>query len=116
MPDRDEKGRFLKGNAGGPGRPSKHVETALHERFMERLVKQWDEIADSAITEAKARNVHALRLVFEYGIGKPPTVLELRSQDAQLLADVLELMKTKGLSPAAVFAAMLQQLTEDGDV
>ena len=50
MPERDENGKFIKGNGGGPGRPPKKKE----DRFMEVSIaavslKDWREIIKKAV-------------------------------------------------------------------
>ena len=79
MTDRDENGRFTngnqaaKGNKGGPGRPPK----AREERFLEITLskvtyKDWAEIVERAVTQAKRGDATARKFLADYLLG-PPT-------------------------------------------
>jgi hypothetical protein len=112
MAVRDEKGRFVKGYAGGPGRPSRKVETDLQAALTEQTRQRWQAIVKAAIDQAISGNVYAMRFLAEYTIGKPPSVLELRAADAAALSEVLKALEARGLSPSDVFNAMLQEIVE----
>jgi hypothetical protein len=69
---RDERGRFAKGNSGGPGNP--HAKRANQLRSaMYRSVKVGDmrQIVQSLVEEAKGGNVQAAREVLDRCLGKP---------------------------------------------
>lgn len=72
MGQRDDKGRFVKGHSGGPGRPPKSRE----ERFLEITLSSvtfddWKAIIKKAVTQAKNGSKDARRFLAEYLLGKP---------------------------------------------
>lgn len=72
---RDAKGRFTKGNSGGPGNPlAKQV-----NRLRSALVNAVDEsdveaIITAMVEKAQAGDVAAARLILEYAAGKPTPI------------------------------------------
>jgi hypothetical protein len=46
---KDEKGRFLNGNKGGPGRPKGSGRQQLAREFVESLQKAWTEHGDAVL-------------------------------------------------------------------
>ena len=80
MPERDENGKFVKGNGGGPGRPPKKKE----DRFMEVSIaavslKDWREIIKKAVEQAKRGDTQARKFLAEYLIGPPQQRLDVTS-------------------------------------
>src|SRR5438477_338820 len=70
--DRDQQGRFTKGNAGGPGNP--------HARHCARMLALFrDAITDDEMyrlcrvlfEKATSGDVSALKMIWQYKIGKP---------------------------------------------
>jgi hypothetical protein len=69
---RDRRGRFSKGNKGGPGNPFARRTAAMRQALMDAVTD--DDIAVIArkmVEQAREGNVAAARLVFTYVIGKP---------------------------------------------
>lgn len=51
---RDERGRFTKGNAGGPGRPSRETEVSYLQAIGDAVsLDDWREIVEMAVRGAK---------------------------------------------------------------
>lgn len=121
MPERDERGRFVKGGyKGGPGRPPRQVETDYMAITIGQVTPEyWQAITKRAIHDAIKGDRDARRWLSDYVLGKPPAIVELRAADAQLLAQLLEAFKARGVQASDVFNAMLAQLatadTEEGD-
>lgn len=70
--DRDETGRFIKGNKASPGRKPRSVEEKYMETFLSKLTpKEWGEVTDKVIELAKAGNMRAIELLVKYSIGLP---------------------------------------------
>ena len=72
MPARDAHGRFVVGNSGGPGRPPRSVE----DRLIGSLSAAVDNgtlkgIISGLVDKAKAGDLRATRLIFEYLVGMP---------------------------------------------
>lgn len=60
MADRDEKGHFKKGWAGGPGRPK-----AKTDEYKKLLEPHMPEILDKLVDIAKSGDLTAIRLILE---------------------------------------------------
>jgi hypothetical protein len=75
---RDAGGRFAKGNPGGPGNPYPRRVAALKLALL-NCVTEEDivAIAKAVIEEAKAGNIPAAKLIFQYVLGKPGTAADL---------------------------------------
>ena len=69
---REANGRFAKGNKGGPGNPFARQIAALRQTLLNRATpKDFEEIADELIKKAKTGDVAAIKLLFQYTLGKP---------------------------------------------
>jgi len=69
---REANGRFAKGNKGGPGNPFARQIAALRQTLLNRTTpKDFEEIADELIKKAKTGDVAAIKLLFQYTLGKP---------------------------------------------
>jgi hypothetical protein len=69
---RDESGRFMKSNRGGPGNPFARKTAALRAALL-NIVSEQDimEIACRLVMDAKNGDKAATKLLFQYVIGKP---------------------------------------------
>lgn len=69
---RDKKGRFAEGNGGGPGRsPKKREERFLEITRSKVTFKDWGEIIEKAVEQAKRGNPIARKFLADYLIGPP---------------------------------------------
>jgi hypothetical protein len=69
---REANGRFAKGNKGGPGNPFARQVAALRQTLLNRATqKDFEEVADELIKKAKTGDVAAIKLLFQYTLGKP---------------------------------------------
>jgi hypothetical protein len=99
---RDARGRFQKGNAGGPGNPFARRVAELRKVMLELVTD--DElriIVGQLMVMAKMGDLAAIKLVLQYSLGKPaatvdPDTVDLqemelleRSPDTQVLSDML---------------------------
>ena len=102
MRERDENGRFVKGNqvakgnGGGPGRPAKKRE----ERFMEITLstvtfKDWGEIVKKAVQLAKRGDTQARKFLADYLLGPAQQRIDLTSDGEQLQSPVIILPAVK---------------------
>ena len=110
MAERDEYGRFVRGNKAGKGRPSKvYVETFA------RVVSPeiWEGIIRRAAGDALRGEHDARAWLADRLIGKVPNILELHAADAALLADLLKRFEARGQSPSEVFVSMIAVLAEE---
>lgn len=83
---RDSKGRFTKGNSGGPGNP--YVRSI--SRFRSALINSVSEDDISAVAEAlirKARDgdIAAFRVIAPYLLGQPPQIANKRASSDQVI-------------------------------
>lgn len=117
MADRDPKtGRFLEGNKASPGRPPKLVEDVLLKETIEQVRKERKAIVTALLSQVKNQgNVQAARLLYEYAVGKPPTILELRADEAALLRDVREALESRGINFVETLQAMLEEAALMGE-
>jgi hypothetical protein len=70
--DHDAKGRFAKGNAGGPGNPyARQVAELRRELLLRCTPERIGKIADRMMELAEEGNVSAAKLIFQYVLGKP---------------------------------------------
>src|SRR5438552_832307 len=69
---RDAKGRFAKGNAGGPGNPFARKVAQLRAALV-KFVTEDDlkHIVFKVMLMAESGNLEAVKLLFQYVIGKP---------------------------------------------
>jgi hypothetical protein len=69
---RDACGRFAKGNPGGPGNPYPRRVAALRRALLTSITDDdMTAITKAVIDEAKAGNIAAAKLLFQYVLGKP---------------------------------------------
>ena len=69
---RDERGRFAPGNGGGPGNPFARRVAKLRAALVQRVTEEdMAHIAEQLIAQAKLGNVAAIKLLFQYVLGKP---------------------------------------------
>ena len=69
---REANGHFAKGNKGGPGNPFARQVAALRQTLLNRATpKDFEEIADELIKKAKTGDLAAIKLLFQYILGKP---------------------------------------------
>lgn len=118
MADKDPKtGRFVKGNKASPGRKPRPTEAAYIEKmYTVGDLETWGKATKKMLDLAVAGDVQAYRAIVPYYAGLPVQKLQISSQDAALLAEVLELMKSRGIAASDVFSAMISQLAESAPV
>ena len=69
---RQPNGRFAIGNKGGPGNPFARQVAALRQTLLNRATpKDFEEVADQLMKKAKTGDVAAIKLLFQYTLGKP---------------------------------------------
>jgi hypothetical protein len=67
MAERDKNGRFVKGHAGGPGRPPREREEKYYELAMTSVTyKDWQAIINRAANDAKRGDAQARKWLAEY--------------------------------------------------
>src|SRR5919201_518145 len=74
---RDARGRFVKGNAGGPGNPFAGQTARLRRVLLEEISEaDLRQVVFTLVLRAKAGNLHAIKLVLQYAVGKPTEMSE----------------------------------------
>ena len=87
--NRDGKGRFTKGNSGGPGRPKRTKE----EKYLTSMVrcvklKDWRDIVERAVADAKDGDAKAREWLSNYLLGKPSQELKVKGEtDLRILLE-----------------------------
>ena len=88
MAERDKSGKFLTGNSGGPGRPTRAHETAVLDALRgsfppERLIAALEDALQIAQSQNSARGMLAVvEFIASYVIGKPVPHVEKSSTNA----------------------------------
>ncbi len=91
MNERDEKGRFTKGNGGGPGRPKKNREDRYYEIAMNACpFADWRAIWKKAVKQAKTGDSTARKFVADYLIGPPIQQLRGSGDKGQFLVSFVD--------------------------
>ncbi len=71
--DRDAKGKFVKGNPGGPGNPYARKIAALRQSLIKHLgPRELYEIVRLLVGQAMCGNIESTKVLFQYVIGKAP--------------------------------------------
>ncbi len=74
---RDSRGRFCRGNPGGPGNPFARKTAALRQALLDTVtVEDLQAIVRQLLHKAKDGDVSAARLVLSYTIGKPDRAVD----------------------------------------
>src|SRR5438105_10123517 len=131
----DAKGRWAKGNPGGPGNPFARQVTKLRKVILNRLTEEdLLAITEALLAKAKEGSVSAAKLLLAYGIGKPASAPDPDRLDGQELKhfkdqvevvnDVHELAREVGRAvdrrpgPASVsddFSALLREMVSHSE-
>jgi hypothetical protein len=81
---RDARGRFTKGNKGGPGNPFARRVASLRQVLLDAVTDDdIREIAQELIVQAREGNLVATKLLFSYVLGKPSESVNPDTLDAQ---------------------------------
>ena len=80
----DANGRFTPGNPGGPGNPFARRVAELREVMLECVTdKEMEIIVGALMVQAMAGKLAAIKLLFQYVLGKPPATVEPDTLDLQ---------------------------------
>jgi hypothetical protein len=116
---RDERGRFAPGNGGGPGNPFARQVAKLRAALVQRVTEEdMAQIAEQLIVQAKSGNMAAIKLLFQYVLGKPadtvnPDTLDIEEwrQCYQPLGQIMEQVpQTMETLPAKVACGMVAHI------
>ena len=83
MAERDDNGRFVKGQTGNPkGRPKRRTEEEYLDATISRVtLKDWREIVDKAVSQAKRGDSKARAWLSDYVLGPPPQQIKHTGAD-----------------------------------
>ena len=118
---RDDQGRFTKGNSGGPGNPFARQIGKLRKVILDALTE--DEmlaITQKLIDLAKEGNTQAARLLLSYSLGKPtegvqPDQLDVGEWDIQKKTAVMAVeLRDLATKPEASFSLDLVRTIRSG--
>jgi hypothetical protein len=85
--DRDTGGRFVRGNSVGLGNPAHKRMRQLRQQFLDCVDDQAvQEVTATLIEMAKGGDTQAMRIFYEWTIGRPPQAVELSGPDGEPLA------------------------------
>ena len=97
---RDGRGRFAAGNGGGPGNPFARRVAELRRNLLDAATDENMRIvAEQLVIRAMAGNLEAIKLLFQYVLGKPektvnPDTLDLQEIEQMRQAPCGELCST----------------------
>src|SRR5437879_3639900 len=81
---RDQRGRFARGNKGGPGNPfARQVAASRAALLASVTAEDLAAIVRALIDKAKGGDVAAAKLVFAYVLGKPAETVDPDQLDVQ---------------------------------
>lgn len=82
MAERNEKGQFVAGSNGGPGRPKRRTEDQYLDAMIGRVtLKDWREIVDKAVFQAKRGDSKARAWLSDYVLGPAQQRLQVSGPD-----------------------------------
>src|SRR5438093_11640077 len=91
----DAKGRFTRGNPGGPGNPFARQVAQLRQVILNRLTEEdLLAITEALLAKAKEGSVGAAKLLLAYALGKPASAPDPDRLDGQELKDFKEQVET----------------------
>ena len=100
---RESDGRFAKGNQFGPGNPFARKCAAFRAALMEAVTEQdIKDIAAKLRDDAKAGDKAAVKLLFQYVIGKPQPAVD---------PDALDLQEMRGYMAGAIPPEVFEEMT-----
>ncbi len=95
-------GRFAKGNPGGPGNPFARKTAALRQALLDTVTEQdIQDIAAKLRDEAKSGDKAAIKLLFQYVIGKPQPAVD---------PDTLDVQELRGYMAGAVPPEVMEEM------
>lgn len=87
MAEREENGKFAKGNPGGPGRPKKEREERFYEITLSAVTfEDWKAIVTKAKQQAMRGDPTARKWLSDYLMGPPVQRNELTGKDGEAIA------------------------------
>ena len=116
--DRDDKGRFLPGHPGGPGRPRRAVELEYLAILADGVpLRRWKKIIARAVADAEAGDPKARRWLGELLMGKEPATLTAlaATELAETLDDEIR-AQAAGLRTTALRKKLLNRTSEHPDL
>jgi hypothetical protein len=108
-PQQDAKGRFVRGNSGGPGNPFARQVAALRKMLLDTVTpERLRTIVEALVTQAAAGDTTSAKLVLLYTLGKPAATVEpdrvdldeYRLREASAIPET-DWLQTVGLWPAS---------------
>lgn len=94
MAERNEKGQFAPGYKGGPGRPKRRTEAEYLDAMVGRVtLKDWREIVDKAVIQAKRGDARARAWLSDYIMGPPVQRLEHGGTDGSAIEHIIRVVR-----------------------
>jgi hypothetical protein len=85
---RDDKGRFVSGHPGGPGRPPKTAEQASLDKFRSYFRNgNLEDVIEAHLRQCKKGNIAAIKLAYEYLIGSPAQTVDLNAVITRIVVE-----------------------------
>jgi len=116
--ERDENGRFLPGNSGGPGRPARATEREYLTSLVGRVtLDDWAEVVDKAVEDAKVGDSQARKWLSEWLLRGVPILADVYAAQEighDEIKDAVERIKAPGFDKLLSEFAKLNQAVKRG--
>jgi hypothetical protein len=121
---RDANGRFAPGNAGGPGNPFARQVAKLRAALVNSVREEdMEQIADYLRIQAKLGNLAAIKLLFQYVLGKPAQTVNPDTLDVeewkqvyqpipQIMKEMPETMMSLPVEKASIMVRTMQPVMQ----
>ena len=108
--ERNTDGTFSTGNAGGPGRPRRHVELEYLGMLADACTpERWQRIVEAACVAAEAGDTQARNWLSRYLLGDtPPTLFELARRDVAGVTADAELQAQVEMDSRSISERLMQ--------
>lgn len=94
MAERNDKGQFIPGSGGGPGRPKRRTEQEYLDATISRVtLKDWREIVDKAVWQAKKGDSRARAWLSDYLLGPAPQRLQHEGAEGGAIEHIIRVVR-----------------------
>lgn len=113
---RDNNGRFVKGDPGGPGRRPRQAEAEYLTATIEMVsLARWRRIVQAAAEAAEQGDAKARAWLSGYLLGKPAQRLEvdINADELALYSQAVEAMRAAGREPMQIFERLIERAVQE---
>ena len=111
MPERDARGRFVKGNQAARLSPRNGASAYRLITASNVPLDEWQHVVAKALEDARAGDMHARRWLSDYIMGRPATPPVVAGIETPLIERVIEALRAAEYDPSDVMDTILQSLS-----